>query len=187
MKQSFCKFMLKLLGWKAMDPPASEPKCIILGVPHTSAWDFIISWFYYNGVGGKASVMVKKEFFWGPLGPIVRWMGGIPVDRKKATGLVKQIIDAFNNSERMHLAIAPEGTRQKTANWKPGFHLIARACNIPVYLGYYDWAKKEVGIGQKIELTDDFKSDIKRIRAHYKQMGVVGKHPELFTTGDDLD
>ena len=81
MKQSFCKFMLKLLGWKAMDPPASEPKCIILGVPHTSAWDFIISWFYYNGVGGKASVMVKKAFFWGPLGPILRWMGGIQVDR----------------------------------------------------------------------------------------------------------
>ena len=187
MKKAFCKFMLKVLGWKAIEPPAPEPKCIILGVPHTSAWDFIISWLYYNSVGGKASVMVKKEFFWGPLGPIVRWMGGIPVDRSKATGLVKQIIDAFNSSEYMHLAIAPEGTRKKTANWKPGFHLIAKSCNIPVYLGYFDWKKKVVGRGEKIELTDDFKSDIKRIRAHYKKIGVVGKHPHMFTTGDDLD
>lgn len=178
---------MKLLGWKAMDPPVEEPKVIIIGVPHTSVWDFIISWIYYTSVGGKASVMVKKEFFWGPLGPIMRRMGGVPVDRKRGATVAKQMIEAMNKADHMHLAIAPEGTRQLTARWKTGFHTIARACNVPVYLGYFDWGKKEVGRGQRFELTDDAQADLKRIRQIYKEMGLKGKHPELFTTGNDLE
>ncbi len=185
--RSICKFLMKILGWKAMEPPIDAPKGIILGVPHTSAWDFIISWIYYTSVGGKANVMVKKEFFWGPLGPIIRKMGGVPVDRKRGATVAKQMIDAMNKAERMHLAIAPEGTRQLTQKWKTGFHTIARACNVPVYLGYFDWGKKEVGRGQRFELTDDAQADLKRIRQIYKEMGLKGKHPELFTTGNDLE
>lgn len=176
-----------LFGWKAGEPPIEEPKGIILGVPHTSALDFLVSYMYYYSVGGKAYVMVKKEFFWGPLGPIMRWMGGVPVDRSKGATVAKQMIDAMNKAEFMHLAIAPEGTRKRTDNWKTGFHTIARACNVPVYLGYFDWKTKTVGRGVKFELTDDAKADLKKIREYYKAKGVVGRHPELFSTGKDLD
>ena len=131
--------------------------------------------------------MVKKEFFWGPLGPIVRWMGGVPVDRAKGATVAKQMIDAMNKSEYMHLAIAPEGTRKRTDNWKTGFHTIARACNVPVYLGYFDWKTKTVGRGEEFILTDDAKADLKRIRQYYKDKGVVGKHPQLFSVGKDLE
>lgn len=180
------RLILKILGWKYEPNPAPVPKCIILGVPHTSGWDFIISYFYYQAIGGKAYVMVKKEFFKGPLAPIVRAMGGIPVDRGRGAGAVKQVIDKINNSETLHLAIAPEGTRKLTKNWKTGFHTIARACNIPVYMGYYDWGIKKIGVGTEIKLTDDAQADLKRIRQHYKDQGIKGKHPECFTTGDDL-
>ena len=61
--KGFCKFWLKALGWKAEGGVAPENKCIIIGAPHTSAWDFIISWLFYTSVGGKASALVKKEFF----------------------------------------------------------------------------------------------------------------------------
>ena len=187
MRKHICYFFLRLFGWKAGEPPIPGPKGIILGVPHTSAWDFIISYLYYYGVGGKASVMVKKEFFWGPLGPIVRWMGGVPVDRAKGATVAKQMIDAMNKAEYMHLAIAPEGTRKRTDNWKTGFHTIARACNVPVYLGYFDWKTKTVGRGEEFILTDDAKADLKRIRQYYKDKGVVGKHPQLFSVGKDLE
>ena len=93
MWRKFCGWLLKALGWTADAGVVPEDKCIILGVPHTSAWDFLISFFYYYSVGGKASVMVKKEFFWGPLAPIMRWMGGIPVDRKRGATVAKQVID----------------------------------------------------------------------------------------------
>ena len=187
MRKHICHFFLRLFGWKAGEPPIPGPKGIILGVPHTSAWDFIISYLYYYSVGGKAFVMVKKEFFWGPLGPIVRWMGGVPVDRSKGATVAKQMIDAMNKAEYMHLAIAPEGTRKRTDNWKTGFHTIARACNVPVYLGYFDWKTKTVGRGEEFILTDDAKADEKRIRQYYKDKGVVGKHPQLFSVGKDLE
>lgn len=187
MRKYLCKFLLWVCGWKAADPPCPCKKAIILGVPHTSAWDFLISFFYYYGVGGKASVMVKKEFFWGPLGPIMRWMGGVPVDRKRGATVAKQVIDAMNNTDYMHLAIAPEGTRQRTDNWKTGFHTIAKACNADVYLGYFDWSTKTIGRGEKFELTDDPKEDMRRIRQHYKNMGYGAKYPQLYSTGKDLE
>ena len=182
MRKHICKFLLKLFGWKAGEPACPGNKAIILGVPHTSAWDFLISFFYYYGVGGKASVMVKKEFFWGPLAPIMRWMGGVPVDRAKGATVAKQVIDAMNNSEYMHLAIAPEGTRKRTDNWNTGFHTIARATGATVYLGYFDWGTKHVGWGKKVELTDDARADMQRIQALYEEMHLVGKHKKNYVT-----
>ncbi len=188
MKQKTAKFFLDLLGWKAMEPMVPEPKCIILGVPHTSVWDFVISYLYYTSVGGKAYVMIKKDFFKGPLKPLLLSLGGIPVDRSRGAGahLIKQVIKAYDEHETLHIAIAPEGTRRPVENWKGGFHKIAKAANIPVYLGYFDWKTKQVGRGEKFDLTDDMKGDLKRIRQWYKDKGVVGKHPEKFTPGNDL-
>jgi len=77
-KQLFAKFMIKLLGWKVMDGEVPEPKCIILGVPHTSIKDFIISWFFYTSVGGTANIMIKKEFFFMAFGPNFERNGSRP-------------------------------------------------------------------------------------------------------------
>ncbi len=170
-----------------MEPPVPEPKCIILGVPHTSGLDFIISFLYYNSLGRTANIMIKKSFFWGPLAPILRAMGGVPVDRTKGASITRQMIEEFKKREILHLAIAPEGTRKPARKWKAGFHTIARAADVPVYLGYFDWGKKEVGRGVPFELTDDPQADLKRIRQWYKDKGVVGRHPKYFTTGDDLE
>jgi len=187
MMKHLYRFILRVAGWKIMEPPVPEPKCIVLGVPHTSVWDFVISFLYYHSFGATAYVMVKKEFFWGPLKPIIRKMGGIPVDRSHASTLTRQLIDAFNSRETLHLAIAPEGTRQRTEKWKTGFYTIAKAANVPVYLGYFDWGKKEVGRGVRFELSDDVQADMKKIRQHYKDLGIKGKFPENFTTGSDLE
>lgn len=181
------RFILKFFGWKVMEPPVPEPKCIVLGVPHTSIWDFVISYLYYHSLGATAYIMVKKELFWGPLGPILRSMGGIPLDKNKGATLTRQIIEEFNSRKRLHLAIAPEGTRSGTTKWKTGFHTIARAANIPVYLGYFDWGRKEVGRGVKFEITEDVQGDLKRIRQWYKDKGVQGKFPKKFTPGSDLE
>lgn len=175
-------FLLKLLGWEKEGGEAPEKKCIIIGIPHTSAWDFVISWLFYTSVGGKASVLIKKEFFFWPLGYFVRKMGGIPIDRSKGVNVVRQTITLFNEYDYLHLALTPEGTRQRTTRWKAGFHTIAQAANVPVYLGSFDWGRKVITIGYKFELTDDPKTDIKRMKDFYRQKGVVGKFPGQFTT-----
>ncbi|HIZ87900.1 MAG TPA: 1-acyl-sn-glycerol-3-phosphate acyltransferase [Candidatus Coprenecus pullistercoris] len=181
--------MLRAMGWKGMDKAIPAPKCIILGAPHTSIWDFVISWLYYRSVGGNARVMIKKDFFKWPLKPILLHLGAIPVDRSRGGGahMVRQMIAEFAKDESFQLAIAPEGTRKPVKRWKAGFHAIAKATGVPVYLGYFDWGTKTVGAREEFHITDDVEADLKRLRQWYKDKGVVGKHPEMFTTGDDLD
>ena len=84
----------------------------------------------------------------------------------------------------MHLAITPEGTRDQNKRWKAGFHTIAKATGATVYLGFFDFGKKEIGWLETLELTDDPQNDIKRMKAYYRERGVVGKHPEMFTAED---
>ena len=182
MWRKFCGWLLRTMGWTAVDPVAPEDKCIILGVPHTSIWDFVISYLYYTSVGGKPYCMIKGEFFVGPLGWLLRKMGGIPVNRKKGSNVALQVIKEMKAQKVVHLALAPEGTRQPVKRWKTGFHTIAREVGCPVYMGYFDWGTKRVSRGHKVELTDDAKADMARIQALYEEMHLVGKHPEMYIT-----
>ena len=182
--KNICKFLLKIMGWRSVGSKVTDPKCILVGAPHTSGWDFLISWIFYTSLGGTASIVIKKEFFFWPVGWILKKMGGIPTDRSKGSNVVRQIINQFNERDHMHLAITPEGTRKRTKKWKAGFHTIARSVGIPVYLVSFDWGRKTVTIWGKMELTDDAKADIRTMKAFYREKGVQGKHPDQFTTED---
>lgn len=170
------------MGWTTDNGPAPEKKCIILGVPHTSYWDFVISYLFYTQFGKRAHVMIKKEVFKGPVGWFLRKAGCIPVDRSSASAMVRDVISEMENSDEFVLAIAPEGTRKPTKKWKTGYHLIAKTVGCPVYLGYFDWKTKHVGIGKTVELTDDARADTERIQSIYEGMHFVGKHPEGYIT-----
>ena len=126
--------------------------------------------------------MVKGEFFWGPLGWLLRKLGGIPVDRSKGSGVVLSVIREMKARKIVHLALAPEGTRKPVKRWKTGFHTIAREVGCPVYMGYFDWGTKRISRGHKVELTDDARADMDRIQAMYEEMHLVGKHPEMYVT-----
>lgn len=177
-----CGWMLRALGWTAVEPVVPEPKCIILGVPHTTIWDLVISYLYYTSAGGDAKVFVKASMFFWPLGPIVRAMGGVPMNREHPTKITLGIIHQFNTSESFHLAMCPEGTRKPVKKWKTGYHVIARGAGVPVYLGYFDWGTKRIGRGERFELTDDAQADTERIQQIYENMHLTGKHPERYIT-----
>ncbi len=183
----FTKFLLWLFGWKVIGDVIPVPKCIVLGVPHTSLWDFVISWIFYKSLGGTPNILVNKKFFFWPVGYLLNLMGAIPIDTTRGASSIKQIVHEINKRKIIHLAIAPEGTRKPTDNWKGGFHTIARLAKIPVYLAVFDWGRKEIGVADSIEMTKDMNADIRRIRQWYKDRGVKGKHPEKFIVGDDLD
>jgi len=175
---------MKLWGWKAVNGVMPHKKAIIIGVPHTSAWDFVIAYLYYTSVGGLAHIVIKKEFFFWPVGFFLRKMGAIPIDRTKGTSVVMQIIHEMNSRDSMHLAITPEGTRKLNKRWKAGFHTIARATGATVYLGFFDFGRKEIGWYKTLELTDDVNDDIRRMKAYYRELGIVGKIPGQFTAED---
>ena len=182
MIQSICKFLFRLSGWKADGVVAPDKKCIIIGVPHTSAWDFLIVWIYYTSLGGKMNFLIKKEFFFWPLGYFVRKMGGISIDRSKGANVIRQSIQLFAEREHLQLAITPEGTRKKTTKWKAGFHTIARQANVPVYLTSFDWGRKQMTIWGTFELTNDYKQDIQRMKDFFREKGIQGKYPGQFST-----
>ena len=176
----FCGWLLRKMGWESVGGPMKEPKAIVLGVPHTTVWDFLVSYLFYTQFGKVAHIMIKKEFFFWPLGPILRACGAVPVERASAASMVKSLINHMEEVPEFHLAIAPEGTRKATKNWKSGYHLIARETGATVYLGYYDWGRKKISVGEPFELTDDPKADMKRIYDHYRPMGIQGFHKEKF-------
>lgn len=172
------RILTRWMHWTIADPTLPpEPKHIVLGVPHTSIWDFVVAWLYYRSLGGRPRVMIKQEFFFWPLSALLRSLGAIPVDRKNPVRITKQVIDAMERSESFHLCIAPEGTRKPVKRWKTGFHTFAKAAGIPVYLGFFDWGRKEIGHGPRFECSDDAMADLRAIQAFYKDKGVQGKHP----------
>ena len=178
----FCGFLLKKMGWTSVGGPMEGNKAIVLGVPHTSFWDFPICYLFYAQYGRVAHIMVKKELFFWSLGPILRFFGAVPVNRSNATASIKNIITAFNESEIFHLAIAPEGTRKPVKKWKTSFHLIARETGARVYVGYYDWGRKEITVGHEWTLTDDPNEDMRRIQEYYSTLGLQGKHKNNYVT-----
>lgn len=181
-KAKLCRFILtKVMGWKTTPPP-TVPKCILIGVPHTSMFDFVVSYLYYKSYDMETHVMIKKALFWWPLGAILRGLGAIPVDVKTNASMVRSVIQEMNDKEYFHLALAPEGTRAPVKRWKKGYHLIAKAVDCPVMLAYFDWGTKRVGISQEMTLTDDANADTARMQQIYEDMHLVGKHPEKYIT-----
>lgn len=178
----FCGWCLRKLGWTSVSGPPPEPKCVMLGVPHTSMADFIVAYLFYSSFGEVGRVMIKKELFFWPLGPILRAWGCIPVDRSNAGNLVKSIISEMEQVDFFKLAVAPEGTRKPIKRWKTGALVIAHEAGIPLYAGYIDWGTKRISCGEKFPLTGDHKSDLKRLQQYYEELNLKGKHPENYIT-----
>ena len=109
MWRKFCGWLLKVWGWEKSTFLPPEPKCILLGVPHTSMLDFVVAYLFYVSIGGKTFCMVKSSLFFPPLGWILRAIGGIPVDRKHPASVVRSVLKEMEKTDLMHLAIAPEG------------------------------------------------------------------------------
>ncbi len=173
------KFIYFIFGWKALGSvPDNITKAIFLVAPHTSNLDFYIGRFYCWIHRIPVKVLIKKEAFNGPLGSLLEKVGGIPIDRGRATSKVLQIVELFKNNDPMFLTIAPEGTRKLTKKWKMGFYHIAVEANIPILLSYIDYEKKIAGVGPPFYPTGDMEKDFKEIEDFYR--GIKAKHPEQF-------
>lgn len=169
---------LSAFGWKVEGGPPAAKKAVIVAAPHTSAWDFPFTLATGAVLGLEMSWLGKESLFRGRLrGAIMRWLGGIPVDRAKRSDVVGHVVDRMNERESLHLVLAPEGTRGKADRWKTGFYHMAQGADVPIVLGYLDYARKRAGLGELFFPTGDIHADMRKIRAFYKN--VTPKHPEL--------
>lgn len=174
---------LKLRRWKVEITIPRRDKCVICVAPHTSNWDFILGLAAYKSLGRKANFLMKSFWFFFPLGLLIRRLGGIPVKRSKGDNgsLTEQIISDFNNREYMNLAVTPEGTRSRTANWRTGFLYIAYGANVDIQLGVIDFSQRRIIISEEYHPTGDPNVDMQRIKSYYSKFSKAGRYPEKFT------
>lgn len=171
-----------LLGWKAEVTVPNYDKCVVCAAPHTSNWDLFIGKLFYGAVGRKTSFMMKKEWFFFPVGLLFKAVGGIPVDRGRRTSLVDQMVEKFAERKRFHLAITPEGTRKPNPNWKKGFYHIALKAQVPIVLTGIDYEKKTISMTKALMPTGNLEQDMREVKRYFKDF--KGKIPKNFALGE---
>jgi len=167
--------IMRLFGWRVEGKLPGLPKYIIIGAPHTSNWDFLLFLGVIFWLKGNVKFMGKAELFRSAFGWFFYWSGGIPVDRSKSSGLVEQMLDACEKSDRFILTIAPEGTRHGVKEWKRGFYHIAKGAGIPIVMAKVDGRRKTMLVGETFYPTEDMEADMKVIQDSFK--GMTGVNP----------
>lgn len=168
-------FIMRVAGWRVDGKLPDIPKFVLIGAPHTSNWDFVLFLGVIFNLRANVRFMGKAEIFRPPVGAFFRYCGGVPVDRKKSTGLVEQMVKASNEADEFILTIAPEGTRHEVREWKRGFYHIAKSAGIPIVLAVVDGKHKTVRIGQVFQPTGNMEADMKAIQGSFA--GIVGINP----------
>ncbi len=180
MPHAISRFLFfKVMGWKELVTVPRHDKCIICVAPHTSNWDFIIAKLYYRAIGRQAGFLMKKEWFFWPMGSLFRHMGGIPVTRNRRTSLTALLAEKAQRAEHNELAVSPEGARSRVALWKRGFYFIALKAGLPIMLYSLDYADKTVVCTRTIIPSGDVEKDMRTIMDYYSHR--KGRHPERFT------
>jgi len=175
--QALSLFILQLFGWQTDLAVPMADKCVLVGAPHTTNWDFPLALLGMSAMGIKFNWVAKHTLFRWPLGYLMRSLGGIPLDRRSGgTGFAIKALENFQQLDHFILAIAPEGTRHKTDYWKSGFYKIAVKSSVPIALGYVDFRKKKVGIGKIFMASGDRERDFALVKDFYRDK--AGKFPE---------
>ncbi|MBD8078733.1 1-acyl-sn-glycerol-3-phosphate acyltransferase [Cellulosimicrobium arenosum] len=152
---------------------------LLVGAPHTSNWDFVLMLAIAWSTGIHVRWLGKHTLFAGPAGPLMRALGGIPVDRRDPSSIVTDVVGRVRSGEVFSLVVTPEGTRGAGQYWKSGFYRIAREAGLPVTLGYVDRTTMTAGLGPTIDLTGDVAADMTAVRAFYADK--AGLHPAART------
>lgn len=174
--RAFAYGLMSICGWHIVGHPPNVPKAVLIGAPHTSNWDFLLSIGTIFALGLRVSWMGKHTFVDGPGRRVWHWLGGISVDRRAKHGVVDQIIEAYNGRSQLLIAITPEGTRSGSNGWKSGFYHIAQGANVPIVPIAFDYEHKEVQVLAPFMPTGNKERDIAALQALYKD--VKGRHSQ---------
>ena len=178
LSQRLCAALLGVFGWRFEGEVPDRRQLVIVAAPHTSNWDFVIGMAGVFALGLDLHWMGKHTLFRPPFGGVMRWLGGLPIDRRSAHGVVEQMAAEFVRRQSLWLVITPEGTRSKVTRWKTGFWHIARDAGVPIFLAGLDYRRRRLVLGPLWHPGDSLDEDLAGIRAHYH--GLTPRHPERF-------
>jgi 1-acyl-sn-glycerol-3-phosphate acyltransferase len=171
-----------IFRWRIEGKLPDTPKFVLIAAPHTSNWDLPVMLSLAFAFRTRLFWMGKDTLFRRPFGAIMRWLGGIPIDRSKSHNVVEQSAEHFRKAESLVMVVPPEGTRQKVRYWKTGFYRIAESAGVPIALGFLDYRRKVGGFGPTVVPTGDIEADMETIQAFYAN--ITGKHSDQFDQAD---
>ena len=171
-------FTLWIFGWKREGDRPQPDKFVLIAAPHTSNWDLVFMLAFAYVYDLQISWMGKHTLFKFPYGWFMRLLVGIPIDRRTNNNVVEQMAKVFEQSERLCLAVPPEGTRSRREYWKSGFYYIAKGAGVPIVMSYLDYSRKRGGFGTTLTPGDDLVADMDIMREFYGN--VKGKYPENY-------
>ncbi len=168
--------VLQVLGWKVVGDFPQRAKFVVAVAPHTSNWDFVIAVAAMLALQIKIRFLGKDALFFWPFKIWLKAIGGIPVERNNPHGVVGQMVELFDCSEKLVLALAPEGTRRKTSQWRSGFLHIAHLAKVPVVPLSLDFAKKEICVYQEVFIGEDIPDELEKIKQLF--VNITPKNPQ---------
>jgi 1-acyl-sn-glycerol-3-phosphate acyltransferase len=169
--------LLRLVGWRAVGEVPSRG--VLVGAPHTSNWDWVLTILLGWSYGITIRLMVKKELFKGPLAWLLRATGAVSIDRDNPGPDVEALVAEADRGGPWVIGLAAEGTRSKADYWKSGFYRIAQQTGLPITLAFIDTPTKRVGWGPTFHPSGNVRADMDMIREFYADK--TGIRPELFT------
>lgn len=169
---------LGLGGWTIEGELPSVPRCVIVVAPHTSNWDFVWGFATKLALGLRVDWIGKHTLFRAPFGPLMRWLGGIPVNRRAPGDIVEQAAERIRERDQSFVAIAPEGTRRRVSRWKNGFHRIAMAAGVPIFPVALDYSRKAARLFPVQQPTGDYDADLARLTALFDRE--MARRPENY-------
>lgn len=170
--------VMKLVGWRVVGGPPAEKKFILIAAPHTSNWDGVLLLMAAGILRVKLFWLGKDSLFPPVLGSVMRWLGGIPVNRREPGDLVARTAELLRREDELIIVVPPEGTRSRSNRWKTGFYYMALQGEVPIGLGFLDYSTRTAGIGPMFEPSGSIESDLPRIQDFYKNM--TGKNNRDF-------
>lgn len=170
MRTALARLYLRLIRWTTTVQEPIPDKCVMIAGPHTTNWDFLVMIAMARDKGVSIKWLGKDSLFTPPLGWFMRAVGGVPVQRSSAKGMVESLAAEFPKHQVLHLVVPAEGTRSKTEYWKSGFYRIALAAHVPVLCAFVDGPSRSGGFGPIIHLTGDVKADMDKVRAFYEPL-----------------
>jgi 1-acyl-sn-glycerol-3-phosphate acyltransferase len=159
--------LLRLLGWRVVGQRPTAPQYVVVAAPHTSNWDAFYLVMMASVLRLPIRWLGKDTLFRFPFGRLMRWCGGIPIDRRTPGDQVTRVAALFEAYPDLVIVVPPEGTRSRTARWKTGFYYIAIAAQLPLALGFLDYASKTGGVGPIFDPSGDLELDLPKIREFY--------------------
>lgn len=185
-KQQLALKSLHMMGWEISGyMPEDLKQCVMIAAPHTSNWDALYARLGLVALGVNVKITIKDSYMKFPLGPFVRAMGGIGINRRprvegeERPSMVQLMADLFKTHEDLVMLVTPEGTRARQEQWKSGFYHIAMQAGVPIALAFMDYDKKITGVGKVVYPTGDMEKDMQEIMAFYAP--IPAKFPEKFS------